>query len=535
MLSKTEPRPRHHPRRDTFSSITMLRRALSTAATRTAARKPTATIVGSGCFGVGAAYFLARKGFDVTVLDKRSGVADGTSWGNASSLRESSFGAGAGPGAMPALLHSLYNHDGTYRLRLGTLLGDTWLWRWGLRFLKTCGDKGAIAETEEFLRDHSPYFNRLTYAIADAEGFAKSVDGTREAMVVFVDCGADGKSTSDGTEASAGTASAYASAKAKASTPPPVPWAVTHALTPAETAAREPALKPTLAGALAGAVHAPHDSLLDSHGFTTSLAKVCASRYGVKFVHGEAGDVTSLARRSFARGNPRGGVDGVHTADGGYRASDIVVVATGAQAPRLLAPLGIDAPIYPVKGYSLTYDVSGLAPSEAPTGLLVVEPAQMYVSRMGKRLRFTSIAEFAGWEEDHVAEDCVQVLRHRAESLFPAATVGREPQVWAGGRPLTPDDRPISCRAPESTYAPNLYIHSGGGAYGWRVSMGVSQQLADSIASDGYAQTEEGAAAPPPAMPSLDQAEPRTTFEPSLLSVERFTPLPLFPRALFGW
>ena len=398
-------------------------------------------------------HFL-RKGFDVTVLDKRNGAAMGTSWGNASSLRESSFGAGAGPGAMPALLKSLYNHDGTYRLRLATLLADTWLWRWGLRFLKTCGDKEAISATETFLRDHSPYFNRLTYAIADAEGFAKSVDGSREAMVVFVDCGADGKSTSDGTEVSSGTANAYAGAKAKAAAKPPVPWAVTHALTPAEAVEREPALQPTLRGALAGAVHAPHDSLLDSHGYTTALAKVCADKYGVFFVHGDAGDVTSLARASFGKGNRSGGVAGVHTADGGYVESDVVVVATGAQAPRLLAPLGIDAPIYPVKGYSLTYDVSGLPPAEAPTGLMVVEPAQMYVSRMGNRLRFTSIAEFAGWGEDEVAEDCVAVLRHRAETLFPAATVGREPAVWAGGRPLTPDDRPISCRAPESAYAP---------------------------------------------------------------------------------
>ena len=93
-------------------SIVRLCRNLSSGAPKAA--KPTATVVGSGCFGVGAAYFLARKGFDVTVLDKRNGAAMGTSWGNASSLRESSFGAGAGPGAMPALLKSLYNHDGTY-------------------------------------------------------------------------------------------------------------------------------------------------------------------------------------------------------------------------------------------------------------------------------------------------------------------------------------------------------------------------------------------------------------------------------------
>ena len=131
---------------------------------------------------------------------------------------------------------------------------------------------------------------------------------------------------------------------------------------------------------------------------------------------------------------------------------------------------------------------------------------------------------------------CVQLERreHRAESLFPKATIGREPQVWAGGRPLTPDDRPISCRAPSAAYAPNLYVHSGGGAYGWRVSMGVSQQLADTIVSDGYAPDAEASPATK-TLPSLEKAEPRTTFDPSILSVERFTQLPMFPRALFGW
>ena len=501
-----------------------------------AVARPTATVVGAGCFGVGAAYFLARKGFQVTVLDKRHAVAEGTTWGNAASLRESSYGPAAGPGAVPNLLKSMYNHDGTYRLRLGTLLTDTWLWRWGLRFLKTCGDNQARGNTEGFLRDHSPYFNRLTRTIADAEGFADRVDGTRDAMVVYVDCGADGKTDSSGSEVSQGTADAYAAAKAKAAQPPPVPWAATTALSPSEAAAREPSLAPTLAGALAGAIHPPHDSLLDSHGFTCRLAEVCEQKYGVRFVHGAAGDVTSLVQRRFKE-DPDGSIEAVETADGGRFESDVVVVASGAQAPRLLAPHGLDVPIYPVKGYSLTYDLSdgkAVPPKAAPEGLLVVEPAQMYVSRMGSRLRFTSIAEFSGWDEDDVAEDCVAVLRHRAESLFPEATVGREAAIWCGGRPLTPDDRPISCRVPESCYAKNVYVHSGGGAYGWRVSMGVSEALVEAIVADGYkgagASEKEIAIAP-----SLKAAEPKTTFDSALVSVERFIQLPLFPRALFGW
>lgn len=153
----------------------------------------------------------------------------------------------------------------------------------------------------------------------------------------------------------------------------------------------------------------------------------------------------------------------------------------------------------------------------------------MYVSRMGQRLRFTSIAEFSGWDEDKQADDCIATLRHRAETLFPAATVGRDPQVWCGGRPLTPDDRPISCRAPGT---PNVYVHSGGGAYGWRVSMGVSERLAMTIGEDGHSD----GATPHGEAPSLDKAGPRTVFDTEILGVERFQQLlPLWPRSLFGW
>lgn len=375
-------------------------------------RAPTAAVIGSGCFGVGAAYFLAREGMRVTVLDRRASVAQGTTKGNASSLRQSSFGAAAGPGAVPNMLRSLWNHDGTYRLRPGTLATDTSLWRWGLHFLRTCGDPSAIQATEAFLRDHSPYFADLTRSVAVAEGFADQVDGTDQTMVVYVDAGADGVSGSDGAVPSAVTAAAYAAAAAKAALPPPVATATMRALSADEAVAREPSLA-GVRSVIAGALHPLHDSLLDSHGYTKGLASTCASKYGVRFQHGDSGDVVGMERAS-----TDGRITGLHLADGTSLAADVVVVANGSQAPRLLGTVGGGyVPIYPVKGYSLTYDVGsgGEGALAAPDGLLIIEPSQMYVSRLGHRLRFTSIAEFSGWDEDVPADDCVRVLRHRAE------------------------------------------------------------------------------------------------------------------------
>jgi glycine/D-amino acid oxidase-like deaminating enzyme len=274
---------------------------------------------------------------------------------------------------VPKMLRSIWEHDGVFRLRLATLLTDTWLWRWGLRFLATCGDKAAISTTELFLRDHSPYFNRLTRTIATAEGFTSRVDDVDEAMVLFADCGADGSTPRAvaGAPASAATQALFSASAEKAAQPPPVPWAASTALSHAEAAAREPSLANI--GAVAGALHVPHDKMVDSHAFTTALAHVCETKYGVRFVHGVSGDVAALVDGDgdAVDVSSRHNVRGVVALDGRMYHSDIVIVASGAQAPRLLAPLDVDVPIYPVKGYSLTYDLGADCDvADAPTGMV---------------------------------------------------------------------------------------------------------------------------------------------------------------------
>ena len=261
------------------------------------------------------------------------------------------------------MLRSIWNHEGTYRLRLSTLATDPMLWRWGLQFLRTCGDESAIRATETFLRDNSPYFAQLTRRIAEVEGFNERVDGADSTLVVYVDTGADGISGSDGLAPSATTAAAYAAAAAKAARPPAVPTAAMSMLSADETVAREPSLA-GVRGAIAGALHPPHDTLLDSHGYTRELASVCAAKHGVDFRYGAAGDVMQL-ETSVASGEVASHVAAIHTADGEAHAADVVVVANGSQAPRLLRPLGVHLPIYPVKGYSLTYDINETAIADA--------------------------------------------------------------------------------------------------------------------------------------------------------------------------
>jgi len=77
-----------------------------------------------------------------------------------------------------------------------------------------------------------------------------------------------------------------------------------------------------------------------------------------------------------------------------------VVIAAGCQSVHIAKSLGIGLPLYPMLGYSLTMDVKGLPADGLPRGLLILEPLHLYVIRMDAgRVRFASIAQFAGWNE----------------------------------------------------------------------------------------------------------------------------------------
>ena len=95
-------------------------------------------------------------------------------------------------------------------------------------------------------------------------------------------------------------------------------------------------------------------------------------------------------------------VVGYVTADGKTQSvNGSVVLAAGCRTTQLARTAGIDVPLYPMKGYSITVDVPlGLEADLVPRGLIILEPMHTYVIRMApNRVRFASIAELNGWDE----------------------------------------------------------------------------------------------------------------------------------------
>jgi D-amino-acid dehydrogenase len=151
------------------------------------------------------------------------------------------------------------------------------------------------------------------------------------------------------------------------------------------------------------------------------------------------------------------------------------VLSLASESPKLVGRMGIDLPVYPVKGYSLTLPIG---PEHRPPTIAGVDEGYLVAfCRMGDRLRLTATAEFSGFDTGHEPRDFDGMIR-LARDLFPAGADFDRPSYWACLRPMTPEGTPIVGR---SRYD-NLWINTGHGHMGWTMSCGTAQALADLVA-----------------------------------------------------
>jgi D-amino-acid dehydrogenase len=166
-----------------------------------------------------------------------------------------------------------------------------------------------------------------------------------------------------------------------------------------------------------------------------------------------------------------GMVAGVHT-DRGLLKAESYVVALANDAPALLRPIGIDVPIYPVKGYAVTVDIANS--SMAPRSSVMDEHSKVMVTRLGNRIRAAGIAEIGGYDRSVDPHRAASVLR-AVKALFPQAADYSRIAYWAGLRPMTPDGPPYLGR----TAFPNLLLNIGQGSNGWTQACGCGRIVAD--------------------------------------------------------
>jgi D-amino-acid dehydrogenase len=395
-------------------------------------------VLGSGVIGVTSAWYLAQAGHEVVVIDRQTGPALETSFANAGEISPGYASPWAAPGIPQKAVKWLMMRHAPLILRPQP---DMAMLRWLYAMLRNCTseryaiNKARMVRVAEYSRDVLGALRQYTGIQYDQrmQGTlqlfreAKQLDGTAKDIAVLREGG--------------------------------VPFEL---LDRAGCLAAEPGLANS-AVPIAGGLRLPHDETGDCFKFTNALAELAAAA-GVTFEYG----------RTIARLDHEGGrITGVVT-DAGSITGDAYLVAMGSYSPRLVQPLGLRLPVYPVKGYSITVPIT--AAERAPVSTLLDESYKVAITRLGDRIRVGGMAEISGFN-NHLPEARRATLEHSVGGLFPGAGDLGRASYWSGLRPMTPDSVPVIGK----TRLPNLFLNTGHGTLGWTMACGSGQVIADII------------------------------------------------------
>jgi len=392
-------------------------------------------ILGSGVIGVTSAYALASRGHDVTVIDRQPESSRECSFANGGQLSYSHAEPWANPGVFLKLWKWMFQEDAPLVLRPRA---DVHMIRWGSLFLYNCLPARARAHAEAHLRLGLYSKKEMQRMMAETNiAFDHSDKGI---LHLF------------NSQKDLDHAHAQMDFQAKLG-------CVEHLLTREQVLAMEPALAHS-AEKIAGGVHAPMDESGDIFQFTQKLAALCTEKYGVKFEYGH--DVRRLHV-------DHGKISHVETTTGYISGHDTYVLSLGSYSPIYLRQIGLYVPIYPMKGYSITFKANEFSPT-----ISITDNARKVVySRLGDRIRVAGTAEFAGYN-DTIRKIRIDPILRGVKALFPKADVS-EVSEWACLRPSTPDGPPIIGATPYE----NLYVNTGHGTLGWTQAAGSASLLAD--------------------------------------------------------
>lgn len=400
------------------------------------------TVIGAGVIGVTSAYFLARQGHDVVLVDACTEPAQGASQANGGQLSYSYVAPLAGPGVLSSVPGWLLRGDAPLRWRPAL---DPAQWRWCLRFALACNGATSLASTASL--QALAYLSRdMLHALLEQEplDFAHVRSGK---LIAYRDA------------ASLDKARRQVAYQAQLG-------AEQQVLDAAATLRLEPALA-GMGASLAGAVHTPSEEAGDCRLFTEGLYERLQHMGNVQCRLG-------TAVRGFDR--PDGRRISAVRADGGAIATDAVVLAAGTATPALLRQLGGDAPIYPLKGYSLTVPV---APDDKSVPAISVTDYQRRIvyARLGNVLRIAAMVDIDGTPD--LVPERVALLKRQVRESFPVLDLSRA-RAWAGQRPATPTGVPLIGR---SRAADNLWLNAGQGALGFTLACGSAALLAAQMSS----------------------------------------------------
>ncbi|RRV68081.1 D-amino acid dehydrogenase [Stutzerimonas stutzeri] len=397
-------------------------------------------VLGSGVVGTASAYYLARAGFEVVVVDRQPAVAMETSFANAGQVSPGYASPWAAPGVPLKAMKWLLQRHAPLAIKL---TGDVDQYLWMTQMLSNCTAARYAVNKERMVR-LSEYSRDCLDELRAETGIAYEGRQLGTTQLFRTQAQLDAASKDIAVLERSG-----------------VPYEL---LDRAGIARVEPALA-KVADKLSGALRLPNDQTGDCQLFTTRLAEM-ARELGVEFRFEQ-----NIQRLEHA-GDRIAGV----WIDGKLEVADRYVLALGSYSPQMLKPLGIRAPVYPLKGYSLTVPISD--PAMAPQSTVLDETYKVAITRFDQRIRVGGMAEIAGHDLS-LNPRRRETLEMVVGDLFPLGGDPSEAVFWTGLRPATPDGTPIIGATPYR----NLFLNTGHGTLGWTMACGSGRVLADLLAS----------------------------------------------------
>ena len=402
-------------------------------------------ILGAGIVGLSTAYELNQRGFKVTVVESADQVGNGASGQNGAQLSYSYVQPLADPSIWTQLPELLFSSQSSLKWRPQF---DAQQWLWLLSFLRACNRTDSAKSTADL--------------IALARLSRTSLDAMRDREKIDCDFSNTGKLVLYSTQKS------FAAAQKQMRLQESL-GCEQQALDPLNCIQIEPALL-EYKNKIVGGIFTASECAIDTLKLCTSLENILRAR-GVQFILGNSVQGLNVIGRR---------VTEVLTKSDSIDA-DFFVLACGSSSASLARSVKVSLPIYPVKGYSVTFDLAQtdiLSENFAPHVNVTDTSRKIVFARLGQRLRVAGMAEILGYDAS-IDSNAIAKLIAATHHLFPQLETCPVSQAWAGLRPATPTGLPVLGKredAPE-----NLIFNTGHGGLGLTLAFGSAVQVASLI------------------------------------------------------
>jgi len=390
-------------------------------------------VIGGGVVGLTSAWWLLEAGFEVSLVERAPELASGASYGNGGQLSYRYVSPLADAGVPLKAVQWLFQEHGPLRFRPEA---DLRQWRWLASFLGQCTAAANRRTTAKLLElgEWSRAGMHELGSLISPDDFAWRDAGK---LVVY--------RSSKIFEQAAGKATAG------------------EIWSGAECAEREPSLA-AARSLLAGGIYNAGEAVADCHAFCVALAERVRAHPRFKgFIHADVERIVATGGR----------VVGLDTSIGALGA-DAFVLAAGIQSRNLAFQVGIDLPLYPLKGYSLT---APIRPTDTGPQISVTDfERKVLYARIGDKLRVAAMVDMVG-EDLTLNPKRVASLTRQVRETMPHAADYSQVSSWAGLRPATPNSAPIIGASPLS----NLWLNVGHGPLGFTFAAGTARILADLV------------------------------------------------------